>query len=408
MSSKRTISRVLVFLLVLCLAVSAPALAEKRITFMHMFGQDNIQSFFADVIAQYEQAYPDVKVDMQYATFDNINQQLSINVASGDLPDITFLNNPDFAAYVKMGAFADLTDLANEWEDLDQFYPSVIEAGIVDGRQYGFPFDTNCLAVFYNKDMLDAKGVTPPTTMDELVEAAKALTDPSTNTYGLIVAGMDSEETTFQFMPTLYSFGGTYDKINSEPAVNALQMYVDLIDQGYMSREIINMGQGDIRDRWIAGQAAMMYNGTWEVNTIKKGTYPDLSFNWDVTLIPAGTAGSYSCMGGKIIGCGAGDNVEESFNFIKMLCSKDSMLEFAKQVGAVPNRYDVAADPYWAEDPQIAVFVKQMETAVPRGPHQNWPAISQAIRSAIGSALSGNESVQSSLDAAQKTIDGLL
>lgn len=406
MKGKKVTALALALLIALLGAV--PALAQKEITFMHMFGQENIQSFFAEVIERYEAAYPDVKVNMQYATFDTINQQLSINVASGDLPDITFLNNPDFAAYVEMGAFADLTDYADQWEDLSQFYPAVLEAGTVDGRLYGFPFDTNCLALFYNKDMLEAKGVAVPTTMQELVEAAKALTDPDANTYGLIVAGMDSEETTFQFMPTLYSFGGRFDQVNGQAGIDALQMYVDLIDAGAMSREIIAMGQGDIRDRWIAGQAAMMYNGTWEVNTIKTGTYPDLDFNWDVALIPAGDNGSYSCMGGKIIGCGAGENVEESFNFIKMLCAKDSMLEFAKRVGAVPNRYDVAADPYWQEDAQIAVFVQQMETAVPRGPHENWPSISQAIRTAIGASLSGNSDVKTALDAAQKTIDSLL
>ena len=403
------VKKIVALLLVLTMALTlVGASAETQLTFMHMFGQENIQAFFDEVIAEYEATYPGVTITPQYATFDTINQQLTVNVASGTVPDITFLNNPDFAAYVEMGSFANLNEYAQAWEDIDQFYPSALEAGTINGDVYGFPFDTNCLALFYNKDMLDAAGVAVPTTIPEMIEAAAALTNPDTNTYGMIIAGADSEETTFQFIPFLYSFGGSYDQVNSEQGIAALQMYVDLIDAGSMTQEIITMGQGDIRDRWIAGQAAMMINGTWEVNTIKNGGYEDLDFNWGVTMIPTGDAGSYSCLGGKIIGCGNGAHVEESFNFIKMLCSKENMLEFAKRVGAVPNRADVAEDPFWQEDPEIAVFVAQMETAVPRGPHKNWPQISQAIRTAMTSALSGNSSVEDALNLAQGTIDSLL
>lgn len=397
-----------VLLVISLLAGVSVAAADIELSYMHMFGQAEIQEFFDDVIAQYEELYPGVKVTQQYSTFDTINQQLTVNVASGTVPDITFLNNPDFAAYVEMGSFADIDEMARAWEDVDQFYEGVIAAGTVNGKIYGFPFDTNCLCVFYNKDALDAAGVAVPQTMDELIAAAKALTDPSKGQYGLIISGKDSEETTFQFMPFLYSYGGTFDKVNSDEAIAALQMYVDLINEGAMTQEIVNMGQGDIRDRWIAGQAAMMVNGTWEVSTMKNGVYEDLDFAWGVTKIPAGPAGSYSCMGGKIIGCGNGAHVEESFNFIKVLCSKENMLEFAKRIGAVPCRADVAEDSFWTEDPEIAVFVDQMATAVPRGPHKSWPEISQAIRVAITSALSGGSSVPDALNLAQETIDALL
>lgn len=404
---KKTFSLVLI----LCLALSCMVFAsaeEVNLTFMHMFGQAEIQEFFNGVIAEYEAAYPGVKVTAQYATFDTINQQLTMNIASGTIPDITCLNNPDFAAYVEMGAFANLDEYASEWEDLEQFYAGTLEAGTVNGSVYGFPFDTNCLAIFYNKTMFEEAGVAIPTTMEELVEAAKKLTKPEASQYGLLVAGKDSEETTFQFVPFLYAFGGTYDNVNSEGGKAALQMYKDLIDGGYMTQEMITMGQADVRDRWIAGQTAMMVNGTWEVNSMKNGVYEDLDFEWGVFEIPAGPAGSATCLGGKIIGCYNGEHVEEAFNFVKMLCSKDKMLEFAKGIGAVPNRADVAADPYWQEDPEIAVFVDAMANAVPRGPHKSWPEISQAIRVAITSSLSGNATIEDALNLAQSTIDGII
>ncbi len=402
--------KIVSLLLVVCmlLSLSSAVAGEKTtIRFLQLWADELTQAILKQVIDEYEALYPDVKVEMETSTFDNINQQLSINVASGTAPDIVFLNNPDVASFAKMGALADITEYLTQWDEFDQFYPGVVEAAVVDGKVYGLPYDTNCLALFYNKDMLDSKGITPPTTMEELAAAATALTQPDKGVYGFGVAGLDSEETTFQFIPTLYSFGGTFDKINSDAAKAALQMYADMIANGAMSPEVISINQTDLRDRFLAGQFAMMYSGTWNIAPMKQGKYP-VNFNWGVSLIPAGPAGSYSVIGGKIICCGQGGHVEEAVNFMKLLCNKQHILDFAKQVGAVPNRYDVAKDEYWQKDPEIAVFVKQMETAVPRGPHYNWPKISQAIRTAIGAVLSGNKGVSDALDEAQLTIDTLL
>lgn len=395
--------------LIVCGGISKADAADTektKLVFMHGFAQEAVNDFFNKAIAEFEEKMPGYTIENRYVPFDDINKQMSIAIAAGEIPDIVSLNNPDVASYVEMGGFADINSMVEEWEDYDQFYDLALEAGKVDGKQYGLPYDTNCLALFYNKDMLEEKNVDVPTTLEELREAAKQLTDSSKGIYGMAISGKDSEETTYQFMSFLSAFGGTYDQIDSQEAQNAVQLYVDLVQDGSMSPEIITMGQGDIRDRFVAGQVAMMINGTWEVGQMKDGkTYPDMDFNWDVALIPAGPEGSYSCLGGKILGCGNTENVEASFEFVKIICSKEKMLTFAKEVGAVPNRKDVAEDPYWTEDPQIAVFVKQQETAVPRGPHAQWPEISLDIRTGLIEAINGDKTVEQAMTDAQAKID---
>jgi multiple sugar transport system substrate-binding protein len=383
---------------------------KTNLVFMHMWMQESIQSILNKDKEIFERNFPDYTMEIRYVPFDDINKQLSIGAASGDVPDITFLNNPDFAAYVSMGCFTDITDLVKNWDQFPQFYPDPLEAGTINGKIYGLPFDTNCLALFYNKNMLEAADVKVPATLDELKDAAAKLTDKSKNVYGMIISAHSGEEGAYQFMPFLSAFGGRYDDMTSAAAKQAVQFYVDLVKVGSMTSEIVSLKQGDIRDRFVAQQAAMMTNGTWEVGGLRdKKLYPDLGFEWEVTTIPAGPKGSYSCLGGKIVGIGATrkGNEQVAFEFIKIVCSKDNMLEFITNVGAVPNRVDIAAAPIWQQDPQMAVFVKQMVTAVPRGPHPKWPEISLAIRSALGEAISGTKTVEKALADAQVTIDSV-
>jgi multiple sugar transport system substrate-binding protein len=92
---------------------------------------------------------------------------------------------------------------------------------------------------------------------------------------------------------------------------------------------------------------------------------------------------------------------------MKIVCSAANMMDFIVNVGAVPNRSDIAAHPFWQEDPQFNVFVRQMATAVPRGPHPRWPEISLAIRSALGEAITGAKTVDRALADAQVTIGPL-
>ncbi len=387
------------------------AMAEEKteLLFKHLWNGD--QAVWLDEkIAQFNASQDRIVVRTEYVPFDDMNTQIAIDIASGGIADLYAINNPEHASYVDMGLLADITDYLADWEDMEQFYERSVASCQVDGRLYGLPaFDTNCLALFYNKTVLEEAGIEVPTTMEELYAACEQVTDASIGRYGLTMSAIDAEDGTFQFIPFLYAFGGDVYDVDSEGSVAALQYLVDLIENGYMSREVINFKQGDALTRWLAGQAVFMINGSWNLNSIRTTYDPELGWEWSVALIPAGPAGqSFSCMGGKNIGVGATEHVEEAVEFLKFISGKDVMLEFATQFGAVPNRADVAADPYWASDYEANVFVEQMDSAVPRGPHKDWAEISQAIRTATGSAMSGNSTAADALAVAAQTIDGIL
>ena len=63
-----------------------------------------------------------------------------------------------------------------------------------DGRIYGLPNNSNCLALLCNMDILKAAGVeNPPTTWEELREVCEKTTNPDEGVYGLAMIDLQTK-----------------------------------------------------------------------------------------------------------------------------------------------------------------------------------------------------------------------
>ncbi len=154
-----------------------------------------------------------------------------------------------------------------------------------DGKYYGVPKATNTIALYYNKDMFKAKGLDPnkpPQTWDELVEAARKLTDPAQNVYGITFSAKANEEGTFQFLPWAQMAGGGYDNINAEGAVKALDVWKTIIDEKLASPDTLTRSQWDATGTFNSGNAAMAISGPWEIDRMLE----EAKFDWGVALLP--------------------------------------------------------------------------------------------------------------------------
>jgi multiple sugar transport system substrate-binding protein len=83
-------------------------------------------------------------------------------------------------------------------------------------------------------------------------------------------------------------------------------------------------------------------------------------------------------------------------------------MPYLSEAGKLPSRADLAEDPYWTDDPVLAVFIEQLKVAKPRAYGEHYPEISNAIQEAIQGAVSGQSDVASALAKAQATITPLL
>jgi multiple sugar transport system substrate-binding protein len=319
-------------------------------------------------------------------------------VASKALPDVLMFDNPDMQQVAVSGA---LTPLSDYNVDTKGFLPGILSAGSYDGKVYGLAPAVDMIGLFYNKDILEQAGVEPPKTWDELRAAAKKLT--TADRYGLAIDGDPGLESAWQFLPFMWSNGGDETKLDSPKVVEALQYWVDLLKDGSISPSVVTWTQGDLRDQFSAGKAAMMVNGPWNFSSLDKVA----GLHYAVVDIPVPHAGDKSIapLGGEVYTVPrTGDEAKQkkAAEFVQCMTTAANELALAKNRRTVPTRLEVL-DQYAKDHPEMAQFVEIARNARARtgllGPA--WPQAAAAISGAIQAALTQQQTPQAALEAAQ-------
>jgi multiple sugar transport system substrate-binding protein len=214
-----------------------------------------------------------------------------------------------------------------------------------------------------------------------------------------------SEEGTFQWLPWLQQAGGYVDRLDSPEARAALQIWVDLVNKGYASKDVLTMRQYEATSTFMAGNAAMVVSGPWELPRISK----EVKFDWAVALLPVKDDRNTraSALGEAMFTVMKGaPNREGALKVVEFMYT-DGVLATAWSNGRLPPRSDVKVEnPVWPQ--AYGVFAEQMKYARVRGPHPNWPELSRPIQVAIQEAISGKASPEEALKKAAASVQPIL
>lgn len=381
------------------------------VTLWHYFeGEANALN---DMIKKYNESQSDIYIVPTYVSREELMKQYTIGAVSGDLPDIGMVDSPDMASYISLGVFADINSYLKDWSDLDQFYKGPLSSCKgTDGDLYGLPNNSNCLALLCNMDMLKEAGIDKaPTTWEEFEAAAKATTDSANGVYGFAMSAVSNEEGTFQFIPWLYSAGGSVDNVSSAESVNAASFLAGLEKNGYMSNEVVNWGQGDALNAWAAGKAAMVESGTWQIAQKLDGDLKDtVTWNYEYTPMPSENGKQATVIGGENFGvCSSSKHVEECVKFLESMESAQNNADWCEIAGKLPVRSDaVSLKDFWTSDARYKVFNDSMNFAVARGPHPQWPTISEALWTAEQASILGQSTPEDAMKQAASVIDPII
>lgn len=337
------------------------------------------------------------KLDINHVAGAGLISKVLQQASSRTLPDVLMLDNPDVQQIASSGALSDLGDYGL---DASGDVPGVKAANTYKGKLYGLQPATNSIALYYNKKLLSDAGVTPPKTWDELKAAAKKLTNGSN--YGFAMSNINTYEGTWQFLPFFWSNGGDEKNIDTSEAAQALQLVEDLQNDGSMSKSSINWAQADVNNQFLAGKAAMMINGPWQLPALnaKKG------LEFDSVPIPTRTGeATVAPLGGEaftVPQTGDKDKMKLAGKFVGCLNSEKMQKVIAGVTGNVPTNLEVGAA--WATDhPQVSSFVTTVKTARARtgelGP--DWPKAATKIYTAVQLALTGKADPEAALQQAQ-------
>lgn len=250
----------------------------------------------------------------------------------------------------------------------DDFQATAVERQNLDGKYFGMQLLYTNLCLYYNIDMFQAAGIAgPPKTWDEFLADAQKLTKRTGNTTD-VWGYVEHYQQRFAWMWFFQNGAKWYDaKTNkvltdSPEAIEALQFQADLTQKYKVAAEPkVEAGSTNPPDLFIAGKAAMITSGPWDIKAIKTA---NVKFKWAIVPPPKGkvqATTSYG-MGGFI--SAKSKNKDLAWEFMKKLISLDWELAVTKEADMVFPRKSWAVHPDVVGNEWIKPFAEASAYAV--------------------------------------------
>jgi multiple sugar transport system substrate-binding protein len=404
----------LVFMLLMLVVAITPAAAQDRIQLTlwgDWTGEGETQ---INTMVEAFNASQD-RITVTYVPTQDIVTRFLTASTSGSAPDVIVWDRWRTTLYGPRGVFLPLNErMAAAGLTPDQFFTEALRELSVEDMIYGLPLTVDARALYYNKALLEAAGVEPPTTWDELRAAAIALTQRAADGT-LQVSGFSLSDVGLFNMYIQQAGGsilneeGTATAFNSEAGLAVLNFWDQLINQDRVYELGFETGLGGGSDAFVTGRVAMQYNGPWMLNFYK--SYGD-QLDFGVVPPPAGPNGDTgSVMGGFGLAISSTTaHADAAWEFVRWwVATAENALLWAQTSNNIPGFLETLEDPYFAEDEYLSAFIQTLRIAKIRPPVPGYsPMEVDALIPNLQLFVTGNQSAADALRSAQEQGDLIL
>jgi multiple sugar transport system substrate-binding protein len=364
---------------------------------------DNTQGLWEDVIAGFTEENPDITVNLEVQSWDNLESVITTKIQGGEAPDI--YNGGPFAGFAADGLLYPAEEVVSPAVFSD-FQDSFIANAEVDGTAYALPLIASARALFVNNALLEQAGVAaPPTTWDELLDAA---TKVSALGGGIAGYGMPlgSEEAQAEAAVWLWGGGGTFgdaDAITIDDAANlpGAEQIKTMIDAGATQADPGSTDRSPLMDIFVQGQIGMQVGLPPTVGQIEEGN-PDLDYS--IVPIPTqdGSPFTLGVMDQLMAFQNDGDKQDAITKFFDYYYSADVYVPWVQAEGFLPVTKSGAEQ--LAGEAALAPFLEVLPDAqfYPSS-NPKWQATDGAFKSLFGQIQ--NKDAQAVLTEIQAQVD---
>lgn len=343
-------------------------LAGQKTTTITYWGLWENEEVLKGLVAEYKKTHPKIDIVYSKQSPKQYRERLQAAIKRGDGPDIFRFHNtwvPMFKDELSPSGKTGYTSA-----DFQQaFYPVANKDLVVGGKIYGVPLMIDGLALYYNEDILRAAGITPPTSWEAFRSAALTLTVRD-QTGKIITAGAalgttgNIEHFSDILGVMMLQNGADLKNPVGKEAQDALSFY------HLFAEKPSNTWDETLDNSILAfanGKVALIFAPSWQVFNIRE-INPNLKFQ--IIPIPQLPGTNVTWASYWVEGVSSkGKYTDESWEFLKFLSSKESMISLYTEVTKLKER--PFGEPYSRtdlaqtiiNDPYVGAYVRQAPTA---------------------------------------------
>jgi multiple sugar transport system substrate-binding protein len=292
---------------------------------------------------------------------------------------------------------------------------------LVDGHIYGVQADLSVTVLWYRKDLLEAAGLDPPRTWDELVEGAEVLHRKRQSAkFQIAFCGgvRGGETTTYQLLPLFWSAGVDLVRtrapgLTGKKAARPLEFLRGLVHEHRLTPpEVISLPWDGPRKLLARGEAAFAFGGTYEKRAIQATARlgeREFRERFGIVPVPTPLGGSPAAATGGMVFAVTRQTRDRdaSLGILKELAAPDLMEAFCVRTGRLPSRRSVAAvleERSWYQREESSI----LPYARPRPTNPHYAKISYLFRKMVEDVLAGRASPKKAIAQARAGIEAIL
>ena len=212
-------------------------------------------------------------ISMQVVDFDSMHQKILLDAPSAapafDVYSWEFSWLGEMVGANALRPLDDFVERDAAMLQIDDIPKANWDATVWDGKRYGIPVQPHAELTWWRTDLLEAAGLQPPKTTDELLAAAQALHKPDEGVYGFLWKGARGAPLGQTMVHAFAAFdqpafpnwqnGDWTPALNTDKAVQATEWVRQMAQ--YAPPDYLNIAWDDEARRFAQGEAAMTF--TW-------------------------------------------------------------------------------------------------------------------------------------------------
>ena len=416
----RRIRNLWILVIVLALVLAASACGKREPVVIRILGTQysgSTESYIQTVITAFEEKNPNVKVTLEIAGWDAVDNKIKEQVEAKQAPDLYIGGSA--AQFVGDNLVYQAEEYVSDALRRD-FYPAFWDNNIDPNLKavYQIPYGASVRALYYNKTILEQAGISAaPRTWAE-VEAACAQIYSHFNgevcPWGIDAAGAEGYSWAAYYG---WNNGGGYTDaggaytLNSQENVEALEWAYQLYQKGWTNPDPLVQSRDELQKMVASGKLAMLITAN-----VFPMLYPDIALVMaQIPYNDANVSHSATLASQDVLLCfnsnakaeaDTPEKLQAIQDFLDFFYSPENYVPFMTQEGLLPATVS-GAQKLSAEGSGNTDYRNLLESSRFYTRHlQNWNACIAGCKEAVQQVFSGQQSARDALDAAQAGLTG--
>ncbi|GAB2985026.1 extracellular solute-binding protein [Streptomyces pseudoechinosporeus] len=344
---------------------------------------------------KFEQANPDVSVQITAVPWDAAHEKLTTSIAGGNTPDMSLIGSTWMAELAAMNGFQATPASFKE----SAFFPGQWDTTKYKDISYGVPFIADTSVIYYRTDIITKAGITgaPASDWDGYLKDLKAIQDtagkqsPKLRHATQLQTGFNSW---LFWLPMVWQQGGDiYDAetkkftFDSPAATKALEYYSGMFEDGLTPND-----KTDARQNIQNGLIGTVQQGASTGGDLHKNA-PELDSKWKTMPLPQGTQSAGLAGGSDLAVFKEAKNADAAWKFVQFLTEPKNLAAYADTSGNLPAAVQSWSEGELSQNTKMAAFEAQLKVTKAPPAITTWQQIADAIDSELEKLAYGKASV---------------